>query len=61
VLQEGPGAHDLVVVGTTKAHSGNEPDIVMESISLIDPADFMSMNAMGDVTRTKTKPVRFPR
>ena len=42
MLQESRRAHDLVLVGTTKAYSGTEPGIVMESISLI-PADFMSV------------------
>jgi hypothetical protein len=35
VLQEGPRAHDLVLVGIIKAYSGTQPDIVMESISLL--------------------------
>ena len=42
MLQESRRAHDLVLVGTTKAYPGTEPNIVMESISLI-PADFMSV------------------
>jgi len=43
VLQESRRAHDLVLVGTTKAYSGTEPDIVMESISLIPD----SMSVVG--------------
>ena len=35
MLQEGPRAHDLVLVGIIKAYSGTEPDIVTESISLL--------------------------
>ncbi len=51
MLQEGPRAHDLVLVGTPKAYSGTEPDIVMESISDIDPAYVMSVSAIAIWTK----------
>jgi hypothetical protein len=46
VLQEGPRAHDLVLVGIIKAYSGTQPDIVMESISLLRKPS-VSLSASG--------------
>ncbi len=52
MLEEGPRAHDLVLVAPPKADSGTEPDIAMESISGIDLAEFMSLSEMGISTVT---------
>jgi hypothetical protein len=56
VPKGGPRAHDLVLVGTTKPYSGTEPDIVMESISLILSH---RMSAIGILQQSSNRKARF--
>jgi len=48
VLQEGPRAHDLVLAGTTKAFSGTEPDLVMESLQLREIVTLVISTPLSD-------------